>query len=116
VADPALARLARCAAAVKAYPGIVLGRPTTPGDPFAMSRSTRGPAAFRQTLMSHELRAPLNVVVGFSEFLGAGYFGPPNEKQRENVSHILASGHRLLEVVNNILDFARIDTGILRPL
>jgi PAS domain S-box-containing protein len=61
--------------------------------------------------MSHELRTPLNSIIGFSEVLREQYFGPLNSKQLEYVDDILASGRHLLELINDILDIARIESG-----
>ncbi|MFD2286020.1 response regulator [Pedobacter petrophilus] len=58
--------------------------------------------------MSHEIRTPLNSIVGFSEQLAQINLG---EKQREQVSAIERSSLMLLEVVNNILDFSKYETG-----
>jgi signal transduction histidine kinase len=62
--------------------------------------------------MSHELRTPLNAILGFSEFLtyrGAGLLDPA--KIREYATSIHKSGAHLLEVINDILDLARVEAG-----
>jgi signal transduction histidine kinase len=61
--------------------------------------------------MSHELRTPLNAILGFSEALGAGILGEMSAKQREYVHDIHHSGARLLSLVNEILDIAKIEAG-----
>ena len=62
--------------------------------------------------MSHELRTPLNAIIGFSQLMGAQAFGPIGcERYREYCAHILASGRRLLNVVSDILDMARLEAG-----
>ncbi|MCX5827867.1 MAG: PAS domain S-box protein [Deltaproteobacteria bacterium] len=61
--------------------------------------------------MSHELRTPLNAVIGFSDVLNKQYFGPLNDKQEEYVQDIAASGQHLLELINEILDLAKIESG-----
>lgn len=58
--------------------------------------------------MSHEIRTPLNSVVGFSEQLS---MSPLNPTQTEQVQAIRNSSHMLLEVVNEILDFSKYETG-----
>ena len=62
-------------------------------------------------VMSHELRTPLNAVIGFAEVLQAEFFGPLTEKQRGYTSDILQSGTHLLNIINDILDLAKIEAG-----
>jgi len=61
--------------------------------------------------MSHELRTPLNSIIGFSEILHDGTFGPLNEKQTKYISNVLVSGKHLLELINGILDLAKVESG-----
>ncbi len=61
--------------------------------------------------MSHELRAPLNTVIGFSEVLQDQKLGQINEKQKEYLSGILFSGRRLLSLVDDILDLSTLESG-----
>ncbi|MDA8432666.1 MAG: ATP-binding protein, partial [Nitrospiraceae bacterium] len=61
--------------------------------------------------MSHELRTPLNSILGFSEILIEETFGRLNDRQKRHVSNISASGKHLLQLVNNILDLAKIEAG-----
>lgn len=61
--------------------------------------------------MSHELRTPLNGIIGFAEFLVGGKPGPVNAKQQEYLSDILYSGRHLLQVVNDVLDLAKVEAG-----
>ncbi|WP_406662039.1 ATP-binding protein [Methanolobus sp. ZRKC3] len=63
------------------------------------------------TNMSHELRTPLNSVIGFSQLLEDESFGDLNEKQVRYVSNIQKSGRHLLNLINNILDISKIETG-----
>ncbi|GAB3928978.1 hypothetical protein GCM10028827_22840 [Mucilaginibacter myungsuensis] len=58
--------------------------------------------------MSHEIRTPLNSVIGFSEQLSSSILDPA---QTEQVNAIRSSSHMLLEVVNEILDLAKYETG-----
>jgi signal transduction histidine kinase/HAMP domain-containing protein len=71
--------------------------------------------------MSHELRTPLNAVIGFSELLSSELFGPLGDKRYAGYAgDILKSGSHLLEVINNVLDLARSESGSVeiqkRPL
>jgi two-component system sensor histidine kinase BarA len=65
--------------------------------------------------MSHELRTPLNSILGFSDVLGA--IRSLDDKQRRYVENIRTSGRMLLEMINDILDLAKIEAGKmeLRP-
>ncbi len=61
--------------------------------------------------MSHELRTPLNAILGFSEILEDQNFGTLNPKQARYVSNILNSGRHLLQLINDILDLAKVEAG-----
>ena len=61
--------------------------------------------------MSHELRTPLNAVIGFSDVLLEGMPGPINDRQREYLRDISASGQHLLELLNDILDLSKVEAG-----
>jgi signal transduction histidine kinase len=61
--------------------------------------------------MSHELRTPLNAIIGFSDMLLMGMSGDLNEGQRHKVLRTQENGRRLLALVNDILDIARIEAG-----
>jgi signal transduction histidine kinase len=61
--------------------------------------------------MSHELRTPLTAVIGFAEVLRDQHFGPLGGKQVEYVGNIIDSGRHLLEIINDILDLAKLESG-----
>lgn len=63
--------------------------------------------------MSHELRSPLNVILGFSELMLSGMTGELTAGQQQNLSDIQSSGNRLLNLIDNILDLTRIETSSL---
>ncbi|RLB57049.1 MAG: hypothetical protein DRJ42_01550 [Deltaproteobacteria bacterium] len=63
--------------------------------------------------MSHDLRSPLNSIMGFSELLTSDIGGDLTPGQRENVAVIQRSGSELLELLNDIIDTARLDAGRL---
>jgi len=62
--------------------------------------------------MSHELRTPLNAIIGFSDIIRNQSFGAVgNPKYQNYASDINASGRHLLELINEILDFAKVESG-----
>ena len=61
--------------------------------------------------MSHELRTPLNTVLGLNELQLLDKNNPMTEKQRNRAQKISDAGHHLLSLVNDVLDFSRIETG-----
>ncbi len=64
--------------------------------------------------MSHELRTPLNAIIGFSEILEDQTFGELNPRQQRYVINILGSGRHLLQLINDILDLAKIEAGKMK--
>lgn len=64
--------------------------------------------------VSHELRTPLGVVSGYAQLLLEGTPEPLTESQKEDVRLIQAGSHQLLELLNDILDVAMIESGELR--
>jgi signal transduction histidine kinase len=63
--------------------------------------------------MSHELRTPLNAILGFSEILESQMFGPVGSKYVGYAHDIHRSGQHLLELVNDVLDLAKLEAGKL---
>lgn len=63
--------------------------------------------------MSHELRTPLNAIIGFSEMLLNFGNNIPSEKTHDYHATILQSGKHLLNLINDILDLARVESGKL---
>jgi signal transduction histidine kinase len=61
--------------------------------------------------MSHQLRTPLNGIIGFAEFIVDGKPGPVNSKQKEYLEDILNSGKHLLQLINDVLDLAKVEAG-----
>jgi PAS domain S-box-containing protein len=60
--------------------------------------------------MSHELRTPLNAILGFGQILGTQ---PLTTRQKESVGYILKGGRHLLDLINEVLDIARVEAGHL---
>ena len=63
--------------------------------------------------MSHELRTPLNTVLGISESLREEIYGSLNDRQERSLQMIEESGRHLLELINDVLDLAKIGAGKL---
>jgi PAS domain S-box-containing protein len=63
------------------------------------------------TNMSHELRTPLNAIGGYTELLQMGLRGPLNEHQTDFLERIQTSQRHLLGLINEVLNFARLETG-----
>ncbi|MER0239941.1 ATP-binding protein [Fulvimarina sp. MAC8] len=65
------------------------------------------------SFMSYELRSPLTTVIGFSQLLAEPELGTLNERQTDYLEHINSSTRSLLAMVNDTLDLATIDAGIM---
>lgn len=63
--------------------------------------------------VSYELRTPLTNIIGFSDMLQNELFGPLNLRQHEYLKHIASESGALLDIVNDILDLAKLDAGIM---
>ena len=61
--------------------------------------------------MSHELRTPLNSIIGFTEFLIDEKPGPLRPKQQEYLGDVLNSARHLLQLINDVLDLAKVEAG-----
>src|SRR5437870_11389657 len=75
---------------------------------MALFESNRLKSDFLAT-MRHELRTPLNSILGFSDVLHTSE--PLGDKQKRWVQNIQSSGHKLLNLINDILDLAKIEAG-----
>ena len=74
----------------------------------SLRQSERHKSEF-MSLISHELRTPLNAIIGYAQMLADGFSGELNEQQHEDVKTIVDSADRLLRMVEDTLDLARID-------
>src|SRR5207244_4021292 len=61
--------------------------------------------------MSHELRTPLNAIIGFTDLLASGKVGEVSETHKEFLGDILTSARHLLQLINDVLDLAKVEAG-----
>jgi signal transduction histidine kinase/PAS domain-containing protein len=72
--------------------------------------ANRAKSEFLST-MSHELRTPLNAIGGYTQLLAMGVRGPVTEAQREDLTRVERAGQHLQSLINDILNFARLEAG-----
>jgi len=63
--------------------------------------------------ISYELRSPLTNIIGFTQLISDVNVGPLNDRQREYIGYVMTSSRSLLTIINDILDLATIDAGII---
>jgi signal transduction histidine kinase len=78
--------------------------------------ANRSKARFLATI-SHELRTPINAVMGYTQLLAEEIYGPVSPLQKDHLGRVRASGAHLLDLVEELLGYARIEAGeeIVRP-
>ncbi|WP_420127898.1 ATP-binding protein, partial [Longimicrobium sp.] len=76
----------------------------------AAQAASRAKSHFLATV-SHEIRTPINAVMGYAELLEMGLGGPLQDKQAEYVGRIQGSSRHLLSLVNDVLDLSKIEAG-----
>ena len=91
----------------------VLAEKAYRGDLLRARAADRDRAAFLAAV-SHELRSPLNAILGFADILLQEVDGPLAPASREEVEQIKGSGQHLLELINDILEFSAIESGQLK--
>ncbi|KVM07574.1 hybrid sensor histidine kinase/response regulator [Burkholderia ubonensis] len=75
----------------------------------AAERANRAKSDFLSS-MSHELRSPLNAILGFAQLM-ASDSPPPTPSRQASIDQILRAGWHLLELINDVLDLAKIESG-----
>jgi PAS domain S-box-containing protein len=65
-------------------------------------------------VMSHELRTPLNAIGGYADLMEMGIRGPVSDLQREDLRRIQSSQRHLLGLINEVLNYAKLETGTVR--
>lgn len=63
--------------------------------------------------MSHELRTPLNAIINFTRFVAKGSVGTVNDEQRDMLNDVIGSAKHLLNLINDVLDMSKIESGSL---
>ena len=79
----------------------------------AAEAANRAKAAFLAS-MSHELRTPLQAALGFAQLVRSGLYGPVNDRQAEVLSRVERSQMHLARLIDDVLDFARLEAGRVR--
>jgi signal transduction histidine kinase len=77
------------------------------------AESASGAKSSFMARMSHEMRTPLNVIIGFADLIGQDDRASP--EQRDYAREIAQSGHRLLNMVIDVLDLAELESGVVEP-
>jgi signal transduction histidine kinase/CHASE3 domain sensor protein len=80
---------------------------------YAAESANRAKAAFLAS-MSHELRTPLQAALGFAQLVRSGVYGDVNEQQSEVLGRVERSQTHLARLIDDILDFARLEAGRVR--
>ena len=101
---------------IQALDGTVIGVSGLAQDMTALAKmrvENNRLSEFMATL-SHELRNPLNAILGFTELLVNGAYGPLSDRQKRPLAHVEVGGRQLLSLINDILDLAKVKAGYLQ--
>ena len=77
---------------------------------FEAEEASRAKSGFLAN-MSHEIRTPINAIVGYTDLIEMGIGGPVTERQQAQLERIRLSSQHLLGLINEILDFAKVESG-----
>jgi len=64
--------------------------------------------------LAHDIRSPLGAIDGYCALLEEEIYGPVNDRQRETLGRVRMSGRHLLSLLDNVMDIARINAGVVR--
>jgi two-component system, chemotaxis family, CheB/CheR fusion protein len=98
---------------IQALDGTTLGVSGLAQDVTALAQMTSENTRLSEfmAVLSHELRNPLNTIMGFTELLVNGSYGALSDRQRRPLEHIEVGGRQLLSLINDILDLAKVKAG-----
>ncbi|HXN92128.1 MAG TPA: ATP-binding protein [Candidatus Sulfotelmatobacter sp.] len=98
---------------IQSVEGVFLGVTGVAQDVSALTKVTDENSQMSASIstLSHELRNPINVILGFTELLVNGSYGPVTERQKPPLARISLGGRRLLSLVNDVLDLAKVKAG-----
>jgi signal transduction histidine kinase len=82
----------------------------------AAEHANRSKAHFVATI-SHELRTPMNAILGYTALMGDGLYGPVSADQQDHLGRVRSSGQHLLGLIEELLSYARVEAGeaVVRP-
>ena len=64
--------------------------------------------------LAHDIRTPLGAIEGYCDLIADEIYGPINDRQREAIGRVRTSGRHLLGLLDNVLDMARLNAGVLK--
>jgi PAS domain S-box-containing protein len=98
---------------IQSLEGVSLGVSGIAQDVTALANATTENGRLSQSMstLSHELRNPLNVILGYTELLANGAYGPISDRQKPPLARIDLGGRQLLNLINDVLDLAKVKAG-----
>jgi PAS domain S-box-containing protein len=98
---------------IQSVDGVLLGVSGVAQDVTALAKVTDENSQMSASMhtLSHELRNPVNVILGFTELLVNGSYGAVSDRQKPPLARIDLGGRRLLSLINDVLDMAKVKAG-----
>lgn len=98
---------------IQSLEGTFLGVTGVAQDVTALAKATSENTRLSESMatLSHEIRNPINVILGFTELLVNGTYGQLSDQQRPPLTHIDVGGRQILSLVNDVLDLAKVRAG-----